>query len=115
MNELKKAFRGLDRNVRIVSLRIDETSGAAEIEGDDDLKDILFECSAYILKRWHGLKEKRTEVQCEVLDGARWFLPFLPLGGIESLQFTIVVIYWSVVMRIVCSDRGSRLGYANKR
>ena len=115
MNEALKALNSLDNGIRGVFFIIDEQKGCAIIDGDRNLKEILFEVSSHLIKRFKDVIENANDMEEKKPEGAKWFLPYLPPGGIEGMTFEQVCLYWSRTMRTVCSDRGRNMGYASMR
>ena len=113
MNAAVKALRGLDGVYGGVFI-IDEVNGYAEIAGDHNVKEFLFEVSSHVIKRWKEMSDNK-KMEEKKPEGAKWFLPFLPVGGIDKMTLVSITLYWSPVMRTVCADRGRNLGYGNKR
>ena len=37
-------------------------------------------------------------------EGAKWFLPFLPPGGIDGMSVAIIEIYWVEIMHVVVGN-----------
>ena len=105
----------MGKDVEAVTLLIDKKNGFAEIEGEKSLKEIMFEVSSYVLKRWKSMNEKKPSEEPKMPEGAKWQLLFLPPEGIDGLTYTTLLPLWVPVMAIVNSDRGVRMRYGSQR
>ena len=95
---------------------IDPQNNVAEIDGDTNLKRLLFEASPLINAKWKNEKEKTRVASYENRpEGTTCWLPHLPPGGINAMTDRVLKSYWSLVMRAVLPDRRSNLGYDNTR
>ena len=116
MNEILKTLKSVQSDQKGVAIVIDETNGWLEIDGDRDLKNIIFEVSSYVIKRWKATKNKnRDETEHVIPEGAQFWLPYLPPCGIDKMTLIMVELYWSKVMRQVCQDRGRNLAYDSNK
>ena len=116
MNEILKTLKSVPNDQKGVALIIDESNGWLEIDGEKELKKIVFEVSSYIIKRWKTIKNNNPgETEHEVPAGAKFFLPHIPPCGIEKMTLIMIDAYWSRVMRQVCQDRGRNLAYDNNK
>ena len=80
MNAAVKALRGLDGVYGGVFI-IDEVNGYAEIAGEQNVKEFLFEVSSHVIKRWKEMsdnkkmeekKTRRSEMVFTFFAG-RWY------------------------------------------
>ena len=96
---------------------IDKTNLVAEIDGDQFLKQLLFDASPLINNKWILDKDKpatttpNTEKEGIKPPGATHWLPYLPVGGIANMTERTLKTYWSTVMRTVLSDHKNNMGY----
>ena len=112
MEEAKKALKKMESDCYGGVLIVDICNNTLEIEGHPKLKQILFELSPQIIKRWMESSTSPNQTE-KVPEGAKYFLPYLPLGGINSMSITIIELFWSKVMQIVVGHRA--LGYESLR
>ena len=60
-------MRGLGKDNDSVLFTIDKQNGYAKIEGDKILKEILYDMSTYVLKRWRKMKMIKRQEEPEML------------------------------------------------
>ena len=74
-----------------------------EIDGHPKLKKMIFEIASYVIKRWNEV-DSVHDVAHYKPEGAKWFLPFLPPGGIDGMSAAIIEIYWVEIMHVVVGN-----------
>ena len=112
MSDAVKSLKKLDATTYGAVVTIDVRNGIMEIDGHGKLKKILFEISPYIIMRWRETDPGPNIVELKP-EGAKFFLPFLPLGGINAMTLATLLIYWSPIMQVVVGHRA--LGYQSIR
>ena len=70
----------------------------------------MFKLSGQVYSEWLTNSENRHSKgwEAELPEGG---LPYLPVGGIEGMNWEMLDRYWCVVMNIVLKDRQGRLQY----
>ena len=95
---------------------IDPENGVAEIDGDKNLKKLLFDVSPHINAKWSRESERSSLTPQHVRpENTSCWLPFLPPGGISAMTEKTLKLYWSPVMRAVLPERKSNMGYDTHR
>ena len=112
MNDILRSLKKLASSTHGVVLTIDEEKQYMEIDGHPKLKKIIFEIASYVIKRWNELDTVHDVVHYKP-EGAKWYLPFLPPGGIDVMSAAIIEIYWVEIMHVVVGHRV--LGYQTMR
>ena len=92
--------------MKAVVFVIDTKNNYAEIEGNAILKDIFYEISNHVTERFNQKTDKCDDDGPKMPDGAKWPLPYLPVGGIEKMSYSSVCDYWVPVMSKVRSGEG---------
>ena len=87
---------------------IDTTKQIAEINGESQLKSLLFESAPNITHIWYQNRKKHeSNIREPKPPGATHWLPFIPPGGIAQMSYVTLEMYWSTVMRTLLADRES--------
>ena len=110
IEKLKRQFDGEPMSFGVYV--IDEENKVAEIDGDQSLRQVLFEVSSAINNKWNATKRKEglSSTTTATPDSERR-LPPLPPGGISSLTDKEIRLYWGAVMPVLLPERKNDMGY----
>ena len=94
----------------IAAYLVDNKTNAVEIHGETCLRSLLFNASPQINSEWVA-KSVNRNVRGWDADLPEGALPYLPVGGIEDMTWTVLELYWPIIMNIVLKDRQGKMQY----